>query len=75
MTEMEIKNEQLYTDNKVLINEYVKKGRTVLFDEEIEAETFAGLNHSYYYDVYNSSGQSVGFAVPITVKKTIKEIG
>lgn len=53
----------LYNDNRVLINPFIKSGRTELFDNEIEAYNYAQLRNSYYYDVYNSQGRSVGFAV------------
>lgn len=69
-----IENENLYTDSRVLINEFVKQGRTKVFTDEIEAYRFAEDKNSYYYDVYNDKGKSVGFAVPVTVTNTIKTI-
>ena len=53
----------LYNDNRVLINPFIKSGRTELFDNEIKAYAYAQEINSYHYDVYNSQGRSVGFAV------------
>ena len=57
-------NEILFTDSRVIINDYIKKGKTKLFNIEVEAEKYAYLKKSYQYTVYNSRGKSVGFAVP-----------
>lgn len=73
MNKIQIENDNLYTDSRVLINEFVKQGRTILFDDEVEAEKFSKKKSSYYYDVYNSSGRSAGFDVPTTVNKLIKK--
>lgn len=65
VTELYKNNKDLYTDTRKKINEFVKQGRTKLFNDEIEAEKYAKENNSYPYDVYSSEGKSVGFAVPV----------
>jgi len=58
------KNETLYNDVRKPINDFVKEGRTKLFDDELEAEKYAAKTLSYAYNVYNSENRTVGFAVP-----------
>lgn len=58
------KNKDLYTDTRTLINDYVKKRRTKLFNDELEAEEYAKKTLTYPYDVYNEHNKHVGFAVP-----------
>lgn len=58
-------NETLYNDVRKPINDFVKKGRTKLFNDELEAEKYAKENNSYSYMVYDSRGKSVGFGVPV----------
>lgn len=57
-------NKDLYTDVRKRINDFVKQGRTKLFNDELEAEKYARENNSSPYMVYNSEMKSVGFAVP-----------
>lgn len=56
-------NKELYTDSRILINDFVKKGRTKLFNDELEAENYSKLNNTYHYIVYDNNNRSVGFAV------------
>lgn len=55
---------ELFTSSRKEINKYVKKGRTVLIDDELTAVKESRKMNSYYYPVYNSYNQSVGFAIP-----------
>lgn len=63
-------NKTLYTNRGIVIDEYVKKGITKLFNlnEQKEAEEHAKKTNTYVYDVYeypsNNSKHIVGYGVP-----------
>lgn len=61
---MYINGVSLFTENRTKINKFVKAGRTILIDCEIEARKITSQKGSSYYSVYNQENKSVGFAIP-----------
>lgn len=54
----------LYTDDGKDVTEWLKLGRTFLFDNLFEARDKAKEIHSYVYEVHDAFMVRVGWAVP-----------
>ena len=63
VTQLYNTGEILTNDVGLVINDYVKKKKTKLFDNEQESYSYAMKNNTYNYEVY-CNGRSVGYAVP-----------
>lgn len=54
----------LYNDTGIDVTEWVKYGRTFLFNCMFEARKKALEIHSYVYEVHDNTGNRLGWAVP-----------
>lgn len=53
-----------YTENNVDIGDRVREGRTLLFENELEAIQKARELKTYHYQVFNAERKHIGYAVP-----------
>lgn len=53
-----------YTDGGLDVTEWIKLGKTFLFDNLFEARAMARKIHSYLYEVHDNRGIRVGWGVP-----------
>ena len=60
---MERKN-SLYTEAKICIDQLVKTGRTILFNDRNEAEKYAHKRNTYVYSALDKRGYFQSYAVP-----------
>ena len=60
---MERRN-SLFTEAKVCIDQLLKTGRTILFDDRNEAEQYAHKRNTYVYSVVDKRGYFQSYAVP-----------
>ena len=61
---MERNKNSLFTEAKICIDQLVKTGRTILFDDRNEAEQYAHKRNTYVYSAVDKKGYFQCFAVP-----------
>lgn len=54
----------LYTDSGINVTQWLRLGKTFLFDNFFLAREKAVQRHSYMYEVHDNKGERLGWAVP-----------